>query len=253
MFYFGTNTKQQLTQELHEEVVEIASLLAKSEKDTQFFVLPAMPLLVQLKKMSFGSGLWVGPQIISSSRENLTGEISAQLIKEVDADLVMVGHAERRTLGEDEKEIKNQLKTLQENNLLTLYCIGEKEKEKGKALRKEIFEKQLKVFKDLNISKAIIAYEPVWSIGVNGSPAESSYVEESFNSIKEVLSELGLSVENYPLLYGGSVNIDNAKELASLENCDGLFVGRSAWTKDGFRNVYDKAHAGYKSKQDLSA
>ena len=54
MFYFGTNTKQQLTQELHEEVVEIASLLAKSEKDTQFFVLPSMPLLVQLKKMYFG-------------------------------------------------------------------------------------------------------------------------------------------------------------------------------------------------------
>jgi triosephosphate isomerase len=55
------------------------------------------------------------------------------------------------------------------------------------------------------------------------------------------------------LCYGGSVNIDNAKELAALDNCDGLFVGRSAWSKDGFRNVYDKAHAGFRSKQDLSA
>jgi hypothetical protein len=54
MFYFGTNTKQQLNQEQHEEVVEIAALLAKSNKDTQFFVLPTMPLLVPLKKMSFG-------------------------------------------------------------------------------------------------------------------------------------------------------------------------------------------------------
>ena len=96
MFYFGTNTKQQLNQEQHEEVVEMAALLAKSNKDTQFFVLPTMPLLVPLKKMSFGSGLWVGSQRVSGNDGNTTGEISAKLIKELDADLVMVGHAERR-------------------------------------------------------------------------------------------------------------------------------------------------------------
>ncbi|MFM1986542.1 MAG: triosephosphate isomerase TpiA1 [Actinomycetota bacterium] len=253
MFYFGTNTKQQLNQELHEEVVEMASLLAKSNKDTQFFVLPTMPLLQQLKKMSFGTGLWVGPQRVSGTDSNTTGEISAKLIKDLDADLVMVGHAERRALGESEQELKQQLQALQENQLMSIYCIGEKQKEVNKDIRKELFKKQLNVLKELNIDRALIGYEPVWSIGVNGTPAESSYVEESFVSIKEVLNELGLNIKNYPLLYGGSVNIDNAKELASLDNCDGLFVGRSAWSKDGFRNVYDKAHAGYKSKQDLSA
>lgn len=253
MFYFGTNTKQQLNQEQHEEVVEMAALLAKSNKDTQFFVLPTMPLLVPLKKMSFGSGLWVGPQRVSGTDENTTGEISAKLIKELDADLVMVGHAERRALGEKEKDLKQQLQVLQENDLLPIYCMGESEKEKSVQNRKDIFTKQLKVLKDLNIEKALIGYEPVWSIGVNGTPAESSYVEESFEAIKSVLTDLGLNLENFPLCYGGSVNIDNAKELASLDNCDGLFVGRSAWSKDGFRNVHDKGHAGYRSKQDLSA
>ena len=253
MFYFGTNTKQQLNQELHEEVVEMAALLAKSNKDTQFFVLPTMPLLVPLKKMSFGSGLWVGPQRVSGTESNTTGEISAKLIKELDADLVMVGHAERRALGEEDKEIKQQLQALQENNLMAIYCMGESEKEPSVQTRKDIFAKQLKVLKDLNIERALIGYEPVWSIGVNGTPAESSYVEESFEAIKSVLTELGLNLKNFPLCYGGSVNIDNAKELAALDNCDGLFVGRSAWSKDGFRNVYDKAHAGYRSKQDLSA
>lgn len=253
MFYFGTNTKQQLNQEQHEEVVEMAALLAKSNKDTQFFVLPTMPLLVPLKKMSFGSGLWVGPQRVSGNDGNTTGEISAKLIKELDADLVMVGHAERRALGEQEKELKKQLQALQENNLLSIYCMGESEKDSSVQNRKNIFAKQLKVLKDLNIERALIGYEPVWSIGVNGIPAESSYVEESFDAIKSVLTELGLNLKNFPLCYGGSVNIDNAKELASLDNCDGLFVGRSAWSKDGFRNVYDKAHSGYRSKQDLSA
>jgi triosephosphate isomerase len=204
MFYFGTNTKQQLNQEQHEEVVEIAALLAKSNKDTQFFVLPTMPLLVPLKKMSFGSGLWVGPQRVSGT-------------------------------------------------LMSIYCMGESEKERSVQTRKDIFAKQLKVLKELNIERALIGYEPVWSIGVNGTPAESSYVEESFDAIKSVLTDLGLNLKNFPLCYGGSVNIDNAKELAALDNCDGLFVGRSAWSKDGFRNVYDKAHAGFRSKQDLSA
>ena len=253
MFYFGTNTKQQLNQEQHEEVVEIASLLAKSNKDTQFFVLPTMPLLVPLKKMSFGSGLWVGPQRVSGTESNTTGEISAKLIKELDADLVMVGHAERRAMGEKEKDLKEQLQALQENNLMAIYCMGESEKEPSVQIRKDVFAKQLKVLKDLNIERALIGYEPVWSIGVNGTPAESGYVEESFEAIKSVLTDLGMNLKNFPLCYGGSVNIDNAKELAALDNCDGLFVGRSAWSKDGFRNVYDKAHAGFRSKQDLSA
>jgi len=253
MFYFGTNTKQQLNQEQHEEVVEMAALLAKSNKDTQFFVLPTMPLLVPLKKMSFGSGLWVGPQRVSGTESNTTGEISAKLIKELDADLVMVGHAERRAMGEKEKDLKEQLQALQENNLMAIYCMGESEKEPSVQIRKDVFAKQLKVLKDLNIERALIGYEPVWSIGVNGTPAESGYVEESFEAIKSVLTDLGLNLKNFPLCYGGSVNIDNAKELAALDNCDGLFVGRSAWSKDGFRNVYDKAHAGFRSKQDLSA
>ena len=227
MFYFGTNTKQQLNQELHEEVVEMAALLAKSNKDTQFFVLPTMPLLVPLKKMSFGSGLWVGPQRVSGTESNTTGEISAKLIKELDADLVMVGHAERRALGEKEKEIKQQLQALQENNLMAIYCMGESEKERSVQTRKDTFAKQLKVLKDLNIERALIGYEPVWSIGVNGTPAESSYVEESFEAINSVLTELGLNLKNFPLCYGGSVNIDNAKELAALDNCCLLYTSPS--------------------------
>ena len=68
----------------------MAALLAKSNKDTQFFVLPTMPLLVPLKKMSFGTGLWVGSQRVSGNEGNVTGEISAKLIKELDADLGIV-------------------------------------------------------------------------------------------------------------------------------------------------------------------
>ena len=126
MFYFGTNTKQNLDAITHEEVVEMAALLAKSNKDTQFFVLPTMPLVRELKKASHGSGLWVGAQRVSGTQKNTTGKISAKLLAESDLDLVMVGHAERRAFGEDsEAEINNQLKALIEVKLPILYCIGE--------------------------------------------------------------------------------------------------------------------------------
>ncbi|MFZ9790229.1 MAG: triose-phosphate isomerase, partial [Candidatus Nanopelagicales bacterium] len=101
MFYFGTNTKQHLDIQNHEDVVEIASLLAKSHKDVQFFVLPTMPLVRELKKASHGSGLWVGAQRVSGTQKNITGKISAKLLADSDLDLVMVGHAERRAFGED--------------------------------------------------------------------------------------------------------------------------------------------------------
>lgn len=252
MFYFGTNTKQQLGRKLHEEVVEIASHLAKFNQEVQIFVLPTMPLVSPLKKISFGSGLWIGPQEISGVASNTTGEISAKLIKELDADLVMVGHAERRALGENQKNLEAQIQNCQENNLKIIYCMGEKKKLINKNERKKIFVEQLKVFKDLKISWALIGYEPVWSIGVNGIPASRDYIEDSLAIIHEVLKELELNTKDFPLCYGGSVNIENAEEIASLKLCDGLFVGRSAWSKEGFRNVFEKAFSGYKSKIDLS-
>ncbi len=252
MFYFGTNTKQQLNKELHEEVVEIASLLAKSNKKAQLFVLPTMPLLVPLKKMSFGSGLWIGPQKISGLDQNTTGEVAATLVKELDADLVMVGHAERRALGEGEKELSDQITQCQANDLKMIYCMGEKKKENNIKNRKKVFQDQLRVLKDLHITWALIGYEPVWSIGIKGTPASSTYIKESFQIIHEVLVEFELNPNDFPLCYGGSVNIDNVKEIASLELCDGIFVGRSAWSKEGFRNVFEKAFSGYKSNQNAA-
>jgi triosephosphate isomerase len=249
MFYFGTNTKQQLSKSLHEDVAEIASLLAKANKDTQFFVLPALPLVGDFKKLTFGSGLWIGSQRVSGKTENITGEISAQLLNEIDADMVMVGHAERRALGENQAEINRQLSELIKNKLQILYCVGEEKIEKKIENRKEFLVEQLKVIKDLEIEKAILAYEPVWAIGVNGTPAEPNYVEESMNLIKIILKEMGKDLNKFPVLFGGSVNIENAKAFAALKSCDGLFVGRSAWSKDGFRNVYEKARAGFKSKE----
>ena len=84
-----------------------------------------------------------------------------------------------------------------------------------------------------------IAYEPVWAIGVNGVPADEQYADERHRVIKETLSELfgpetGLDI---PVLYGGSVNPENAPLLIQMPHIDGLFIGRSAWDADRFNAI----------------
>lgn len=112
----------------------------------------------------------------------------------------------------------------------------------------EVLRTQLKVgFHDVpvsQISKIWVAYEPVWSIGVNGTPASADYAEEMHKEIKKCLVEIfgdaGLSI---PVLYGGSVNPGNANELIVQPSIDGLFTGRAAWQADKFDKLIRDAKA----------
>ncbi|HEX3029047.1 MAG TPA: triose-phosphate isomerase, partial [Clostridia bacterium] len=91
-------------------------------------------------------------------------------------------------------------------------------------------------------AKAWLAYEPVWAIGEQGIPAEPDYIGAIHTSIRSVLVELygEETAGKIPLLYGGSVNIDNAVPFISEPNVDGLFIGRSAWNAKSFRDIMIK-------------
>ena len=94
-----------------------------------------------------------------------------------------------------------------------------------------------------------VAYEPVWSIGVNGTPASPDYAEEMHKVIKETLRELFGEVGNsIPALYGGSVNPGNADELIVQPSIDGLFTGRAAWDADKFDALIRSARKAYAEK-----
>ena len=83
-----------------------------------------------------------------------------------------------------------------------------------------------------------VSYEPVWSIGVGGTPASAEYAEQMHGVIKQTLLELFGDVgDNIPILYGGSVNPDNAEQLIRQPTIDGLFVGRAAWDADKFSTL----------------
>lgn len=94
-----------------------------------------------------------------------------------------------------------------------------------------------------------MAYEPVWSIGVNGIPATAEYAQKMHMEIKKALREIfGDNAEQIPVLYGGSVNPENADQLILQPAIDGLFVGRAAWDADAFDKLIRHSIHTYKQK-----
>ena len=211
--YMGTNTKMYKTAEETEKYIrELAELTEDISPDIlQRFVIPSFTSLDKAVKASKGF-IQIGAQNVGWEESGqFTGEISPVMLQEQGVDLVMIGHSERRHSCE---VLAEQLK------------IGLKHAPPERAK-----------------SKLWIAYEPVWAIGVNGTPAEPSYVEEIHQSVKNVLTGLFGSeiASQIPVLYGGSVSNENAVELIRLPAVDGLFVGRSAWDAENFNKIIRKS------------
>ncbi len=166
------------------------------------------------------------------------------MLKETGTEIVEIGHSERRhVFGEtDDMENKKVLCAL-EHDLTPLLCIGETADQKRLGLSDEVLRTQLKaglyqVAED-KAKTLMVAYEPVWAIGVNGIPASAEYVAEKHGVIRAALRELfgEETADEIPILYGGSVNNANATELIVLPNVDGLFIGRSAWEAENFNKI----------------
>ena len=176
------------------------------------------------------------------------------MIEEMGINLVMIGHSERRhVFGETDVEENRKVRLALKHGFKTLLCIGETAEEKKYGISSEVLRSQLKIgFYGVDASDALniwVAYEPVWSIGVNGTPATAQYAEKMHEVIKETLREIfGETGESIPVLYGGSVNPQNANQLIIQPSVDGLFVGRSAWQAQAFEKLIRNAKYVYENQ-----
>lgn len=219
-------------------------ILAYPEFD--FFIIPPYVQLWKIRELidSKNSALMLGAQNVHyEDAGQFTGEISPTQLKEIGVDLLEIGHSERRQYF-NETDYTVNLKTLAalKHGFTPLVCIGDSLQDKKYGVSKEVLARQLKIaLHDVSadaIGKFWIAYEPVWAIGVDGIPAEPAFVNELHNHLRQVTIELyGAAGADIPLLFGGSVNIDNAKEYVVSENVNGLFIGRSAWQPDTFEAI----------------
>lgn len=155
-----------------------------------------------------------------------TGETSAEVVRDLGGEYILLGHSERRTLfHETDEMIGNKLKIVQELDLTPMLCIGETllERESNKTLT--VLRLQLKkgLEKANLLRPLVIAYEPVWAIGT-GKVATLEQIKDAHFAIFQVLVELGFPGRT-PILYGGSVKPENAKEISMVEHVSGFLVG----------------------------
>jgi triosephosphate isomerase len=163
-----------------------------------------------------------------------TGEIALEQLEEFGIETILIGHSERRhILGETQEAIAGKFRFFAERGFVIVYCVGEplEIREEGNDVLMEYIEKQFEGI-DLNYPDLIIAYEPVWAIGTGLTP--------SLHDIELIHGALRAKT-SAPLLYGGSVKVDNAREIMALDNVDGVLVGSAALSASDFCTMIEQA------------
>lgn len=169
-----------------------------------------------------------------------TGEISADMLKGVGVQSVILGHSERRALfHETDAIIADKVNTALAHDMTVLFCFGEELKDRQSKNHFNVVENQLKDglfhIEEKDWKNIVLAYEPVWAIGT-GETASPDQAQEMHEFIREtVLKSFGKDIaENVSILYGGSVKPENAKEIFSKPDVDGGLIGGAALKADDF-------------------
>lgn len=239
------------------EALDFAAELSRSpvspHPDLVRFVLPAFTAIRQVKAALSQTDVRVGAQNMHWEDEGAwTGEVSGPMLKDCNADVVEIGHSERREFfNETDDAVGRKAAAAIRHGLVPIICIGESLETRNAGRADAFLEKQVRgalAYLDdaPPAAELVIAYEPIWAIGVNGIPATTEYAVGRHARIAAVAeSILGRAV---PILYGGSVNPGNCAELVSQPEIDGLFIGRSAWTAAGYLDILERV-AGVLSAQ----
>lgn len=214
----------------------------------QRFVIPPFTAVREVKAMLAGTSVKVGAQNMHWADDGAwTGEISPPMLVDCGLDLVELGHSERREhFGETDATVGLKVEAALRHGLIPLICIGETLAERQAGRATAVLEAQVRgalgrLSGAQKGAPVLLAYEPVWAIGVNGIPATSDYADARQAEIIAVAQDvLGRRI---PCLYGGSVNPGNCAELIACPHVDGLFIGRSAWQVQGYLDILSRCAA----------
>lgn len=173
-----------------------------------------------------------------------TGETSAPMAKDAGASYALVGHSERRhVFGETDDETAKKCLVSSRSGLVPILCVGELLTEREAGITNEVVLRQLRAgLSELDpqvISSMAIAYEPVWAIGTGKTATPEDARKVHVEIRRELGSRVGERARDIPILYGGSVNPDNAKSLRAEAEIDGLLVGGASLDVDGWATICD--------------
>lgn len=228
------------------EAKKIFTTFKKTKKDDKNITVVFCPpyiYLSEIKKSYTGSKIFFGAQDVYWKDEgSYTGEISAKMLQSVGARFVIIGHSERRNMGENESLIAEKLKATLKSGMHAVLCVGEPTRDiHGKYLQilKEQIFSALENIETPLLKKLIVAYEPVWAIGEGNKAIDTHDLYQTILFIKkQIIEKFDRKIgESISILYGGSVDSENAFGLMQEGGVDGFLVGRNSLNAFEFAKI----------------
>ena len=230
-------------------IAELAPMVKGMDKCDIVLCVPFVDIATAVEAAK-GTNIRIGAENVHFAKSGAyTGEISAEMLREIGMEYVVIGHSERRQyFGETDETVNLRTKAALEAGLKVILCLGEVKEERLAGITNEIVAMQTKL--DLagisaeQLKNVIIAYEPVWAIGT-GLTATPEQADETCGAIRAVFAELygAEAAEEITIQYGGSMNDGNAAELLAKKNVDGGLIGGASLKTDKFTAIVKAANA----------
>jgi len=221
----------------------VAALIEHPQAATVHLMAFASATLLATVEETAKGRIWVGAQNLHPGREGaFTGELSARQLLDAGATAVLIGHSERRHLfHEDDELLQKKVRTALDSGLRPMYCIGETLAERQGGRTEEVLDRQLtRGLAGVGAeewSRLWVAYEPVWAIGT-GETATPAMAQAAHRFTRDRLQALGgEAAARVPILYGGSVKPENAGELLSQPDIEGVLVGGASLEAGSFAAI----------------
>jgi triosephosphate isomerase (TIM) len=243
----GNWKMNKLYSEAVELVDEITLMLKDDDKADEIIkiIVPAFPYIRKVVRHSHGvKNLFTGAQNCASEEAGAyTGEVSAAMIKSLEATYVIIGHSERRShYKETHEELKKKVNIVLNQSLIPIFCVGETKEIRQANRHFQIVEEQISEslfhLPAAEFGKLVLAYEPVWAIGT-GVTATSAQAQEMHHFIRsQIEKKYGKdTAKSISILYGGSCNAKNAAELFACPDVDGGLIGGAALVAKDFITI----------------
>lgn len=241
------NWKMNNTRIESKNLIEKLKPLVEGKNDCEIVICVPFTDLELVINWTNGTNLKIGAQNCHYAESGAyTGEISAKMLKELGVLHVILGHSERRQLfGETDETVNLRVKAALDFGICPIVCVGESLKQRENDLTSEIVAMQvkcaLKGISNENAKNVIIAYEPIWAIGT-GKTASSKQAQQVCEWIRRVVANMfgSLTAQSLRILYGGSMNESNSRELLQENDIDGGLIGGASLVAEKFAEiVYD--------------
>jgi triosephosphate isomerase (TIM) len=214
---------------------------SKAIKKGRLIYCPPYTLISSFSKKFTNCQIGIGGQNCheSESYGAYTGSVNSRMLKNTGAHFVIIGHSENREKGENDKLINLKIKSALDAKLKVIFCIGETLSEKRKRKTHSILSKQIKIGLNgiRNRSNIFIAYEPVWAIGTGIIPKPKDLLK----TVEFIKSKF--KAKKVKVLYGGSVNPQNIRDLKEINNIDGFLIGGASQNVNKFIDIVKKTYS----------